>query len=92
MRPMTAREAVTIDRTRYLHGVIGTPADYDQARRILDALVELREASLAYVEWTRAARRVDTHHAWTEVDARKNALHAAEHKLAALERGEEPEE
>lgn len=85
MRPMTAREAWQIERDPY-----AAPDDWKQARLILSALVELREASLAYAEWTRAARRVDTHHAWTEVNARKSALHAAETNLAALERGESP--
>lgn len=94
MRPMTAREALghTRDLYRRLSSMDTREAvKLEHADALLDALVELREATRLRhagpplgvqcgsetAEWRRGAvRRVD----------------AAEHKLAALERGEEPKE
>lgn len=76
MRPMTAREALEIEREEWLAKLRGddgySDIDVSQARRILDALVEWREEIMKDEGLT--ARLV-----------------AAELKLAPLERGEEPQ-
>lgn len=90
MRPMTAREALSILRTI---GNGGTQAEYAQARRILDALVEWREAKLdrdARIAASEDSNRTESMREW--MLAAYGRVHAAETKLAALERGEEPEE
>lgn len=75
MRPMTAREALRIHSTP----TSVFDADmYDHARRLLDALVELRESELDY---RNGALSFIALRAWGTV----------ERKLAALERGEEPQ-
>lgn len=89
MRPMTAREALELQRT----GALSFGGDYGQALRILDALVEWREAQreldyhlrysppvpLKPIKWRRRKKVLE------------RGIHAAERKLAALERGEEPQ-
>lgn len=74
MRPMTVREALQIVREYPLCD------DGEQARRIMDALVELREANKAWL----------AQH-WTLCGPEAERVRAAEDKLASLERGEEPQ-
>lgn len=95
MHPMTTRLALQIV-TAPPH-MPHVPGEYDHARRILDALVELREAALACEAAITASRSRCT--STTEAAARElvriaddrlDARLAAAFKLAALERGEEP--
>lgn len=74
MRPMTAREALEIERSRSI-------TDSGQARRLLNALVELREADKAWAAQNCTLR-----------GSALERLRAAGRKLTALERGEEPKE
>lgn len=77
MRPMTAREALEIER-RNEDWIAAHPHEWEQASKIMDALVELREAIVAM------------HRAGKDSESAYSEWLAAEHKLAALERGEEP--
>lgn len=88
MRPMTASEAWQIERDPY-----AAPDDWKQARLILSALVELREAKLAGS--ARFASRpteggLEAVREWMRPALERTD--AAERKLAALERGESPKE
>ena len=97
MRPMTASEALghTRDLYRRLSSMDTREAvKLEHADALLDALVELREAQCALdyhlrysplvplkpIKWRRRKKVLE------------REIYAAERKLAALERGEEPEE
>lgn len=76
MRPMTARQALEI-----LRSVRHTRDQYTQAHRIMDALVEFREATLATI-----AADAGTLPTQATFERMADALH----RLLKLERGEEP--
>lgn len=84
MRPMTAREALAILRTI---GNGGTPGEYGQARRLIDALVKWRTTERALHAYCFGERENDA-----ELYRVRRNYAAAETKLAALERGESPKE